>query len=361
MIEVQIYKQLKSFAINATFKVGDECLGIFGPSGSGKTTILNCISGLTSPDQGLISIHGHTIYSPTQTVPPEKRGIAQVFQYPALFPHLTVKQNLLYGHRRHCEGNNVTVSLEQIVDILELRPLLTRYPHTLSGGEQRRVSLGRAILSRPRLLLLDEPLSGLDAKLQNRILPYLLRLKEIFNIPMLFVSHTLTEICTLCDRVLVIKRGEITTSGSVQQVMRSPQVLSAALTEGVENIFEISLHSNTPSENNLGSAPFNGNKIVFPLLNHQHRSKRKICFRACDVVVFSTRSPLPKGSSARNLFTGKVTKISEYEGRILIWVELNPDLTVLAEITSEARKELNLMPGQAVYLMIKAAAIRTLG
>jgi molybdate transport system ATP-binding protein len=188
--------------------------GFVGPSGSGKTTLLELIAGLRKPARGEIALN-ETIL--TGTIPrvflaPERRKIGYMPQDGALFPHLSVRKNLLYGFGKSHE-RPAGLSFDHVVDVLEISPLLDRAIATLSGGEKQRVALGRALLAAPKLLLLDEPLASLDAALKERLLPYLLRVRDEFTIPMIYVTHSPDEVVALCDEVLILRSGKIEKRG----------------------------------------------------------------------------------------------------------------------------------------------------
>ena len=189
-------------------EVNGEVIGIFGSSGAGKTSLLEIIAGLRHPTSGLIASDETTLTDTAQKIflPPEHRHIGYVPQDLALFPHLTVRKNLLYGHTPL--NNSSGINLPHVAEILEIVPLLDRSTAELSGGQQQRVAFARALLSSPRLLLMDEPLASLDHDLRARIIPYLQRIRDEFKIPLLYVSHSPDEIAALCDQVIVLRHGQ---------------------------------------------------------------------------------------------------------------------------------------------------------
>lgn len=193
------------FLLEVEAEVGEKVVGLQGPSGSGKTTLLELIAGLKQPAQGVIEVNGRVLtdVEGTRWVAPRHRRVGYVPQGESLFPHLSVRRNLLYGHR---EGG---VSLERVAEPLQLAPFLSRGVAELSGGEKQRVAIGRALLSAPEILLLDEPLTGLDPALKARVLPFLRVLREEFDVPILYVTHHADEALALCDRVLRMEEGRI--------------------------------------------------------------------------------------------------------------------------------------------------------
>ena len=198
------------FALQARAEFGAGATGIFGPSGCGKSTLLALVAGLLRPQRGVLALDRTTLVDVERRVwvPPWRRHVALVFQDGQLFPHMTVRANLLYGHDRRAAQDR-RLQLPQVVELLELSPLLERRPAQLSGGERQRVALGRALLCSPRLMLLDEPLASLDDRLKQQILPFLRRVKDESGIPMLYVSHAATEVEFIADRVLRMERGRI--------------------------------------------------------------------------------------------------------------------------------------------------------
>lgn len=184
--------------------------GLFGPSGSGKTTLLEIIAGLRRPDEGQVVLHGRTLTDSRQHlhVRPAQRRVGYVPQDLALFPHLNAGANLHYGFRAQSSGR---ISPDRVITVLELSTLLSRPVHRLSGGEQQRIALGRALLADPQLLLLDEPLSSLDDRLKERIIPYFKAIHAEFKVPMIYVTHSSQELTALCDEVLYLNQGKLTT------------------------------------------------------------------------------------------------------------------------------------------------------
>jgi molybdate transport system ATP-binding protein len=214
MLKIDVSKQLGDFAIEASFASEGRVTGLFGASGAGKTSLVNMIAGLLRPDRGVIAIDGETLDDTTNGthVPVHRRRIGYVFQDARLFPHLDVRRNLDYGRRMNGLTSDDAL-WKRVTDLLDISPLLDRRPGRLSGGERQRVALGRALLSQPRLLLLDEPLGSLDEERKEEILPYLVRLRDEAGIPMVYVSHDASEMKKLASQVAIIKRGRVTTFG----------------------------------------------------------------------------------------------------------------------------------------------------
>ncbi|WP_375785594.1 molybdenum ABC transporter ATP-binding protein [Bradyrhizobium sp. Pha-3] len=217
MLRVDITKQLGEFSLAAAFTSEGRVTGLFGASGSGKTSLINTIAGLVRPDRGTIVIDGETVDDTAAGihVPTYRRRIGYVFQDARLFPHLDIRQNLDYGRRMNGLAED-PAQHKRVVDLLDIGALLDRRPGKLSGGERQRVALGRALLSKPRLLLLDEPLGALDESRKLEILPYLVRLRDEAGVPMVYVSHDAAELRQLATQIVMLRRGQVTAFGGVK-------------------------------------------------------------------------------------------------------------------------------------------------
>jgi molybdate transport system ATP-binding protein len=217
MLRVDVQKQLGEFQLAAAFASEGRVTGLFGASGAGKTSLINIIAGLLPPDRGTITIDDETLDDTTKGihVPAWRRRIGYVFQDARLFPHLNVAQNLDYGRRMNGVPDDAAQK-KRVTDLLDISHLLNRRPGKLSGGERQRVALGRALLSKPRLLLLDEPLGSLDEGRRAEILPYLVRLRDEARIPMVYVSHDAAEMRQLATQIVVLQRGRVTSFGGVK-------------------------------------------------------------------------------------------------------------------------------------------------
>ena len=223
MLQVDISKRLGEFVVEASFASQGRVTGLFGASGAGKTSLINMIAGLLRPDRGRISIDGETLDDTVASVrvPVHRRRIGYVFQDARLFPHLDVRQNLDYGRRMNRLADDAA-QRKRVTGLLDIGHLLDRRPGRLSGGERQRVALGRALLSRPRLLLLDEPLGSLDEERKVEILPYLVRLRDEAGIPMVYVSHDASEMRQLASQVVMLQRGRVTALGGAEVLPNPP-------------------------------------------------------------------------------------------------------------------------------------------
>lgn len=217
MLLVDIDKKLGEFVLSAKFESDSGVTALFGPSGSGKTSIVSMIAGLSKPDRGRIVVGGDTLFDSAAHIdePAQRRRIGYVFQDGRLFPHMSVARNLDYG-RWMSGADRDDAQFARVTDLLDIAPLLKRRPGALSGGERQRVALGRALLMKPRLMLLDEPMASLDAARKQEILPYFVRLRDETKLPMIYVSHDAAEVRQIATRVVTLDGGRVTAAGGVE-------------------------------------------------------------------------------------------------------------------------------------------------
>lgn len=223
MLFAQLRKTLGDLTIDLTFQSDQaRVIALFGPSGAGKTSVISMIAGLIRPDSGKIKLNGSTFFDSQvgTNMPPEQRRIGYVFQDGKLFPHLTVKSNLEYGMKLVPKIHR-QVNFDEVVDLLGIRSLLFRRPARLSGGEKQRVAIGRALLTSPKLLLMDEPLASLDTDRKQEVLPFVRSLKEVYNIPIIYVSHLPEEVASIADRVLVLRAGRLEAFGGIDLILKN--------------------------------------------------------------------------------------------------------------------------------------------
>jgi len=223
MLRVDVSKQLGEFSLQASFVSEGRVTGLFGASGAGKTSLINMIAGLLKPDRGVIAIDDITLDDTGANihVPAYRRRIGYVFQDARLFPHLDVGANLDYGRRMNRLADD-PAQRRRVTELLDIGHLLDRRPGRLSGGERQRVALGRALLAKPRLLLLDEPLGALDEGRRGEILPYLVRLRDEANVPMVYVSHDAAEMRQLATQIVLLRGGQVTALGGVKVLPAAP-------------------------------------------------------------------------------------------------------------------------------------------
>ena len=338
--------------VDASFPGG--VTAIFGPSGSGKTTILNCIAGLSTPDEGEIYLGDRPLYSSARrlNLRPERRRVGYMFQENFLFPHYSVWDNILYGFKLTPPELRRTEP-EQLVALLELGPLLDRRPANLSTGERQRVALARALATSPDLLLMDEPLGSLDIALRGRILRYLRELRQELAIPMVYVSHSISEVLAIADRALVISHGKQLAFDEPRKVLLEPFVHSLVETGSLENLLDAEVVE-YGSGNSLTGARIGDTVLwVSGVPSHIEEGHTiSIAISAGDIIVAVDR---PQRISARNVLRGRIQAIHRLEHNVLLYADVGASL--LVEITPEALEALELRDGQEVFLVIKSSSI----
>ncbi|MEM5518512.1 molybdenum ABC transporter ATP-binding protein [Henriciella sp. AS95] len=323
---------------------------VFGPSGSGKTSLLRAIAGLERPGQGRIRFAGTDwVSTPDKRfVRAHERGVGYVFQEARLFDHLDVRGNLAFAHKRSA-GDASSIRFDSVVEATGLQPLLERTPQTLSGGEARRVALARALLSRPKLLLLDEPLSGLDRAARRELLPYLKALPQRFGIPAIFVSHDIEEVTALADRVLVLNGGEVQAYGRLTDVAR--QMDLAPLMEDARHgsVIEAVVVSHDEA---LGVAKLQmaGAQLSLPIRHGLDVGEAVRLFVDASDVSIATEAP--RGISIRNVLAAEIVDVPVGQGPVLVELSVG-GARLRAEITRASAMELGLKAGQQVYALIK--------
>lgn len=356
MLELNFRKQLGNFNLDVDGTITCKVTAVLGQSGSGKSTLLNCISGIMNPDEGLIAFSNQTLYASQENVrlAPEKRQFGYVFQGGHLFPHLTIEKNIFYGCQRRVSTDK-EVRIDVVIKILEIGDLLKRYPHQLSGGQRQRVALARALATCPRLLLMDEPLAALDLGLKNRILPYLYEIKETFDIPILYVTHAISEAMALADEVFVLSEGRVIARGGPHELLTSPSALPIADMTGVENVLTLYVMT-SDKKRGVTDLKIGSQKLIVPYIEVPIGELMPFAVRAEDIIV-SLESSLP--ISARNILSGVIRAINPFGDRIILSAEIE-GYSVSVKITNEACEQLGLEVGMSCFFVIKANAINLL-
>ena len=339
-----------NLSIEADLKPG--VTAVFGNSGSGKTSLLNCLSGLMHPDEGLLFLQGEELFNSESkiNVKPENRRIGYVMQDSLIFPHLSVLDNINYGYK--LVGNdNRKIYPNDLIKIMGLTEILDRQPTELSGGEARRVAIARALAISPKILMLDEPMQGLDFGVRGSIIRYLTRIKNELNIHMILVSHSISEFFALAQHVILLDNGEKVAEGSVQEILSSqglPQVIDMS---ELENVFEATVIDNG-QDSGIGIILLNDVELEVPAFRAKTGSQATVSIRASDIIISKSS---PQGLSARNVIKGVVKEIADSASLSVIYVDIGTLL--LVEITTRSLAELGLTPGLEVHLIIKANSI----
>lgn len=351
-LSVNLSHRLGDFALDVAFEAGPGVTALFGRSGAGKTTVVNAIAGLVRPDRGRI-VAGGAVLTDTvagQFVPPASRRVGYVFQDARLFPHLTVRQNLLFGHwfTRGERGGE----FGRIVDLLGLGALLDRRPRTLSGGETSRVALGRAILSSPRLLLMDEPLAALDDTRKAEILPYVERMRDDLHIPVVYVSHSLSEVARLADTVVLIDDGRVLAAGPAAGVLSD--LTAAATLSPREAGALIRARVEAHDDDGLTRLSTAAGPLWVPRLHLSPGRTVRLRIHAQDVMLATVR---PEAISALNVLPAVVTELRPADAAgALVRLSVGDDL-LLARITARSAARLGIAPGSAVFAIVKAVSV----
>jgi molybdate transport system ATP-binding protein len=329
-------------------------IALFGPSGSGKSTLVNLIAGLLTPDTGEIRL-GTQVLIDTHAalaLPVERRRIGYVFQDARLFPHMSVAANLRYGEKRARAAARV-ISFAEVVALLGLETLLTRRPHGLSWGERQRVALGRALLSQPQLLLLDEPLASVDVARREEVLPYLEVLRDRVAIPMVYVSHQFEEVLRLATYLVLLEGGRVQAQGSVNEVSLTPALQrlvgpdrAVVVLDGVVTRLDA---TNGSAELAVGAGTLQVSLRDVPL-----GTRVRLQVLARDVILAT--QPV-QGLSVRNALPGTVRALSSDEFGVLVTMDVG-GVTVLARISQAALQALNLRPGDAAWTLFKVISTR---
>ncbi len=341
------------FEIDLAFETTDLVTSLFGPSGSGKTSVLGMIAGLLRPDVGQIRLGSRWLDDTVAGIhlPPEHRHIGMVFQDHWLFPHMSVEANLRYGQKRQRTGR--PIHFKRVVEVLELGDLLHRHPKNLSGGERQRVALGRALLSNPELLLMDEPLAALDEALKLRILAYLERVVGEWSIPTLFVSHGQAEVRRFAHRVIVMQRGRVVAEGRPDEALGQPTPLGWTNSAGPVNLIRVQEAS---LRNDQWIGRLGEQELKLPKLSRTPSGPIFVQFRPADVTLSLEDV---QGLSTRNHVRGVVSQLVELAGGFFVAVDVGQILW--AEVTPAAVRELRLQPGSTVTCLVKTRSLYLVG
>ena len=350
-LSVRIGKTLgKDFSLAAEFEAGVGITILFGPSGSGKSTLLNCIAGLIAPESGHIALGARVLFDTAAgiNVPARMRSVGYLFQNLALFPHLTVEQNVKYGLAKM----PTTMREERTATILEsfrIAQLRGRKPNELSGGERQRVALARSLVTDPMVLLLDEPLTALDALTKSEIIEDLRGWNASHEIPIVYVTHAVSEAFALGERVVVLDGGRILAQGTPQEVLNAPRHEIVASLVGFENVFEATVQSVSESQGTMNCG-VGGSEVILevPLAAVQPGEGVRVAIRAGDIMIANSK---PVGLSARNTLKGRVMSLRREGVTVIVTVQAGVSFEV--HMTPGACQELMLEAGEEVWLVIK--------
>ncbi|WP_260261878.1 molybdenum ABC transporter ATP-binding protein ModC [Vibrio intestinalis] len=356
-IHIQYQQTLGDSSFNIDVSVpATGITAIFGRSGAGKTSLINVVAGLTTPKSGLVSINEHVLYCSNQEInlPTRQRKVGYVFQEARLFPHYKVKGNLLYGVVEQDDHY-----FKQVTELLALEPLLERYPTELSGGEKQRVAIGRALLSKPDVLLMDEPLASLDLPRKREVLPFLEHLANTVNIPILYVTHSLNEIVRLAQHLVVIEQGEVKVSGSIEEVWASNAMRPWQSFSDQSSLFEATLVEQIEEYALSGLSLAKGVMLWVQKVEAPVGSKVRLQVRSNDV---SLTLEKPKRTSIRNVLPATIVEMETFHfghnrQSVSVKLLLADDCYLWATITAWARDDLELQTGMNIYAQIKGVSV----
>lgn len=352
-MEINITRRQGDFLVDASFRsTGSGVTALYGPSGAGKTSVINMVAGLIKPDKGRISVSGMCLFDSESGIdlPPEQRRIGYIFQDGRLLPHLSVRSNLLYGLRLTPEKHRF-ITFDSVVELLGIGHLLKRRPAGLSGGEKQRVAIGRALLTSPAMLLMDEPLASLDLKRKIELQPFIMRLSREYDIPILYVSHVIYEILNLADRLVIMDMGRVVAYGNPEDLLSRPElkkhfgrneyssVISAVVEEPLDDA-------------GLTRLNFDSHILFVPPVGAPKATPIRVRISSRHVAIAVKK---PEETSFQNILPGKVKRIVDKGGP---FVNVQVDTGNLwARVTRKAIKDLDIYTGRDVFAMVKAVAV----
>lgn len=367
MFSIRAKKRRDGFVLDVAIEVSSPgVVALFGRSGCGKTTLANIVAGLLPADEAHIVINGAVLEGNGKRLPAEHRRLGYVFQDARLFPHLDVMANLRYGEKRTqrfmsrirgastSAGTQIPITLDVVAPMLGLEPLLSRRVHQLSGGERQRVALGRALLSQPQLLLLDEPLASLDAARREEVLPYLEKLRDELAIPMIYVSHQFEEVLRLATHVVLMDRGKVLSQGSLDDLSLHPELRAIVGPDAVGAVLHGTVES-VDGGTGLATVRMGANSLKINLREARAGAAVRVQLLARDIILAT--SP-PENLSVRSVMTGTVARVvADDADTDLVYVDIG-GASVLARVTRAASISLHLRAGLPVWVLVKSVSIR---
>ena len=349
-LSVALSHHFPGFTLEVAFEAPLGLTALFGKSGSGKTSVINAVAGLLHPDQGRIIAEGSILLDTAKAInlPPHRRRLGYVFQDARLFPHMSVRQNLNYGRWFAPKTNGP--NFDNIIDLLGLSALLNRRPGALSGGEKSRVAIGRALLSNPALLLMDEPFASLDETRKSELLPYIETLRDHTHIPILYVSHALAEVARLATTIVVLDQGCTLRAGPAADLLADPDLAPSLGIRDAGAILTATVTAQDPD--GLTQLLTHGGPVWLPKIAAAQGTPLRIRIAAQDVILSRSR---PEGLSALNILQGTISEIRLTPDGALVKIAIGPD-HLLARITHRSSTALALAPGQPIFAIVKSVA-----
>lgn len=348
-LDVKLKKRVGGFQLDCAFALSGARAGIFGPSGSGKSTLMHLLAGLATADSGHIRLDDQPLFDSSSRInlKPEERRIGVVFQHAHLFPHLSVRQNVLYGYNRTPDKYRL-IEPDNLFQVLGITSMLERNVATLSGGERQRVALARTVLCCPRLILMDEPLSGLDEELKFQIIPYLNRVLAEYAIPLIFISHSLLEMRMMTEEVVILEQGGVRLQTSTEAFARTAWDTGR---KGYVNL--LALGCSRP-QHDLFAYTWGENTLI--LTEPGTEEENLFLLDAREILLFKRH---PEATSARNLLSCRVNKVYASGNRVRVELATG-GTSLIAQIVPESVRELGIEEGCEVVAAIKASAFTRL-
>ncbi len=355
MLSLRIEKKVRSvagaqFALDVAAEFPPGFTVLFGPSGAGKSTLLDCVAGLQSPDEGFIRLGENVYFDAVRKIamPVPLRRVGYVFQSLALFPHLTVEENVTFG-LFGLPVDKAQGRVQRVLEAFRVEELRLRKPGQISGGEQQRVALARSLVTQPRLLLLDEPLGGLDAHLKRAILEDLRMWNATSPIPILYVTHSHDEVKAFGERVVAMEAGKITQQGDSQEILGAPRTRALAEISGFENLFQARVKQRNGADGVMRVALQDTLlELEVPLVQTQEGDAVQVAIRAGDILLATEQ---PRGLSARNVFVGRVVSLESRNHVVAVRVDAGVPFVVY--VTPSAARTLKLTAGCPLWLVVK--------
>ena len=345
-LDFEVKLRQGDFVLEATGQFSDGITAIFGPSGAGKSTLLACLSGMLRPDSGHIRMAGESLFSSNEDIRRVSQSLrsVMVFQDGMLFPHMTVRENILYGYRLTPVDHRV-IDPDELCDFLGIGGMMNRYPATLSGGERQRVALARSVATSPRLLLLDEPVASLDIRLRNEVVTYLKRVHERYGIPMIYVSHSLSDVMALAPNALALENGRVKSYGPVVDLVAEVASSTRVGRDDIDNLFVGTVQDS-------GAIEIGGVDVIAQAGDYRPKDRVTVSISASDIILALER---PEAISARNILRGIVRSVELGDYAAFAFVDAGAEFVV--ELTSEAVAALGVRDGSEVYVIFKTSSI----
>ncbi len=345
-LDFELKLERADFMLDVSGQFSDGITAVFGPSGAGKSTLLACLAGLINPDAGHVRLNDEMLFSSDDGIscPPQKRRTVMVFQDGMLFPHLTAGQNIAYGYQLTPREQRA-IHPPDLCEFLRIDKLMDRYPSELSGGEKQRVALARGVAASPRLLLLDEPVASLDVRLRNEVVTYLKQVHEKYRIPMIYVSHSLSDVMALAPTAAVLEQGRVKSYGPVVDLVADVVSTTRLGADAIDNLYVGDVTAS-------GAIHIGDVEIVAQSGGYGAGETVTVSISASDIILARDR---PERISARNILRGVVRDVSRGDYAAFAFVDAGVEFVV--ELTPEAVEMLNIAAGTEVYVVFKTSSI----